>query len=343
MQICLIGDTHYGCRNDNQYFYDYMQKFFDNIFFPYLKKYKINRVIHLGDLTENRRQINLQTANRLRNDFLEPVKNNNIDFSIIAGNHDVFYKNTNKINSLRELIGDNYPNITIIDNLPVESSEGLLVPWINSENKEESLNIIRNSKAKYCFGHFELKGFDIGKGRLSSAGLDINSGIFNNFHQVFSGHYHNKSNLGHINYIGSSFAFNWGDWGDYRGFAILDLETENIKYIRNPYKIFSKIEYDEDKKNMLDDEDIKNTYCRVKVINKISESKFKNFIDNIHEIGVIDLLIDDNPPRIEVNEKIGQTDSTIDFFKRSINDLDFNDKNGLELLTEKVYKEALEI
>ena len=343
MKICLLTDTHWGCRNDNQYFYDFQKKFLDNIFFPYLKKEGIEQIVHLGDLVDNRRHINIQTAKRLREDFIEPLENNNIEMDIIVGNHDVYYKNTNVVNALDELGLDTYENIHVFRHHPHEASYGLLVPWISSYNREESLNMIKNSKSKYCFGHFELKGFEIGKGRISNVGLDITNGIFNNFTNVFSGHYHTRSRNSNICYIGSCFPFTWADYGDYRGFAVLDTETEKIKFIKNPYNIFSRIEYDEDNLIAFDRSIIENTYCRVKVIKKESQSNFNDFISKIQDIGVIDLIIDDFPVKIDISETAGETDNTIDFFRRAIDDIEFENKNSVKELTEKIYQEALEV
>ena len=37
MKIALLNDTHFGARNDSNIFDEYFYKFYDNIFFPYLK------------------------------------------------------------------------------------------------------------------------------------------------------------------------------------------------------------------------------------------------------------------------------------------------------------------
>ena len=38
MKIAVIGDLHWGARNDNQEFLNYFQRFFDNVFFPELEE-----------------------------------------------------------------------------------------------------------------------------------------------------------------------------------------------------------------------------------------------------------------------------------------------------------------
>ena len=36
MKIALLNDTHFGCRNDSPAFIEYQNKFYNDIFFPYL-------------------------------------------------------------------------------------------------------------------------------------------------------------------------------------------------------------------------------------------------------------------------------------------------------------------
>jgi len=73
MKIALITDTHWGVRNDNSTFLDNNKKFLDDIFFPYLDTHGIDTVIHLGDLVDRRKYLNINTAKRLREDFIRPL------------------------------------------------------------------------------------------------------------------------------------------------------------------------------------------------------------------------------------------------------------------------------
>ena len=57
MKIGLITDTHYGFRKANKSFHDYFAKFYDDVFFPTLKKNKINKEnkysLHLPNMQES--------------------------------------------------------------------------------------------------------------------------------------------------------------------------------------------------------------------------------------------------------------------------------------------------
>ena len=104
-KVACITDTHWGARNDSLAFLEYFHKFYDNIFFPYLEANNIRTVIHLGDIVDRRKFINYIILHKFKNDFIFRLKKMGIDFHVIIGNHDVPYRNTNEVNSMRELFG----------------------------------------------------------------------------------------------------------------------------------------------------------------------------------------------------------------------------------------------
>jgi len=145
MKIAIICDTHWGCRNDSKAFHDKTKLFLDNIFFPYLKDNFITSVIHLGDLTDRRKYVNYYTANRLREDFLNILEDMGLEVHFLCGNHDSFYKTTNEVNSLRELV-DGRKNFFIYDmDARVINFDGLdviMLPWISDENRDRIMEDI---------------------------------------------------------------------------------------------------------------------------------------------------------------------------------------------------------
>ncbi len=153
MKIALISDLHYGARNDNAVLLDYYKRFLDTVFFPYLKKHKISTVFIPGDLLQKRKSVNILTAKRMREDFLEPFKGCSV--YVIAGNHDTYFKSTNKVNSLAELLRP-YENIAVYTEpteLRLDGNKFLMLPWINAENEEDSLQAIHDTEADICIAH----------------------------------------------------------------------------------------------------------------------------------------------------------------------------------------------
>ena len=55
MKIAVVNDTHWGVRNDNRALADYQKKFWEEIFFPYLKENDIKTIFHLGDIVDRRK------------------------------------------------------------------------------------------------------------------------------------------------------------------------------------------------------------------------------------------------------------------------------------------------
>ena len=61
MKLAIITDQHFGARKGADYIHKYFKKFYDNIFFPYLEKNKIDTIVDMGDTFDNRRNIDLAT------------------------------------------------------------------------------------------------------------------------------------------------------------------------------------------------------------------------------------------------------------------------------------------
>ena len=60
MKIAILNDTHCGARNSSDVFMQYQEKFYSDIFFPYLLENGITKIIHLGDYYEHRKFVNFK-------------------------------------------------------------------------------------------------------------------------------------------------------------------------------------------------------------------------------------------------------------------------------------------
>ena len=161
-KIAIINDTHCGVKNGSDIFLDNAEDFYSKIFFPYLEEHDIKSIIHLGDYYDHRRFVNFKALERNRHMFLDIIREKGIHMSIVPGNHDVYYKNTNDLCSLKELLGHYTDCVKIymepID-LEVEDTTIGLVPWICPENEKECMDFIQSTKSQILMGHFELAGF----------------------------------------------------------------------------------------------------------------------------------------------------------------------------------------
>ena len=110
MKVAIITDTHYGARKGSKYLHDYFELFYRDVFFPSLEEHKIDTVIHMGDIFDSRKAIDLKSLEWAKRVVFEPLKKYKVH--AIIGNHDCYYKDTNHVNS-PELLLQNYPNIKL--------------------------------------------------------------------------------------------------------------------------------------------------------------------------------------------------------------------------------------
>jgi len=303
MKIAILNDTHCGIRNSSEIFIEYQERFYNEIFFPYLKEHNIKNIIHLGDYYEHRKFINFKALNSNRKVFLNRLREDQIRMDIIPGNHDTYYKNTNELNSLKELLGHYMNEVNIIMHPKVIDYDGCkigLVPWIAPDVQKESQDFLSNCDADIIGGHFELRGFDMYRGITCKEGMDTSS--LQRFRLVLSGHFHTKSSRGNIHYLGSQMEFFWNDAHDKKYFHILDTETKEITPVQNPLTLFEKIYYDDSKSIQVDFKELQNKFVKVFVVKKDDLYSFDKFVDKLNSCGLHELKISEN-----INEFLGES------------------------------------
>ena len=344
MKVAIFTDTHYGARKGSKYLHDYFELFYKNVFFPALEEHGVETVIHMGDAFDSRKSIDYQSLEWAKRVVFEPLKQ--YDVHMIVGNHDCYYKNTNNVNSPALLLKD-YSNIKTYSsptNTKVGGIDMTFIPWICSENYDETLKVIQKSKAKIAMGHLELKGFRVNKHLvMEEHGLD--SDIFKNFTKVFSGHYHTRSDNGRIFYLGNTYEMYWTDVNDTRGFHIFDTETLEHTPINNPYKLFYNIYYEDTPHQMFDVTEYQNKIVKVIVRKKSKPKDFEKFIDKLYSIGVQELKIIEN---FEIQEsedfKVDEDENTLSILNRYIDDSEFNfDKIVIKNILQDLYQQASQV
>jgi DNA repair exonuclease SbcCD nuclease subunit len=319
-------------------------KFYDNIFFKELKDRHIDTVIHLGDVVDRRKFINFNILHKFKNGFLKKIYDNEIDMHIIIGNHDTYFKNSNKVNAMDSLIDTNNllsPKIySSIETVEFDGVDICMCPWINDDNYNEVDNHISGTNADILMGHLEIAGFMMNGGVKCMDGVDKSK--FNKFDIVYSGHFHHKSTDGNITYLGNPYELTWSDYKDNRGFHIFDTETRELEFIQNTYTMFEKIEY-------YDDMDIDyslytDKFVKVIVREKLDIYKFDLFIDMLYKNNVADVdIIDDIEIEDRLNENVlSLEDDTISLLSKYIDGYDVNvDKSRLKVILNDVYMDVL--
>lgn len=342
MKICLLGDVHLGVRNDSKTFHSYFDKFYTDVFFPYLVNNNIKTIIQLGDLFDRRKFINFYTLNESKRYFFEKLKDLDITMHVIIGNHDIFWREHLMVNS-PELLLENYKNIfsytkpcnLVFGNLDID-----LIPWICKDNEKEIEQFIKNSNSNICIGHFEINGFEMLRGIECHEGID--KSFLKKYKQVYSGHFHISSRKGNIFYIGTPYELTWSDYGDKKGFYILDTNTTELEFIENPLNIFTKIYYDDQKEinyNVTDE----NKYIKVVVVNKKDHLMFDKFVDKLYkndptEIKIIEDLTEFETSTVDDNINL---EDTMTLLSEYVDGLETNaDRQKLKTILKELFVEA---
>lgn len=290
MKVILLGDCHLGARNGSNHFSEYFNEFFDSILYPYMKKHKITHIIQLGDLFDNRTNLSYKAFYKCKSTWFDQLSKLGFTMDVLVGNHDITYKHTLEINSPELLLAE-YSNINVITKPTQKDYDGLkidIIPWLCDENMEKSMTFMsRPDRSNICVGHFEISGFPMQRGVDSHGGMSPN--LFDNYEQIYSGHYHTKSSKGNILYTGIPYELTWSDYADPKGFYVLDTKTKKHSFVKNPLTMYDKVIYNNGSK--VDISKLRGKIIKVVVQEKKDPVAFDRFLDSIKLVSPYDMVV----------------------------------------------------
>lgn len=334
-----------------------MNQFFTQTFFPEIKRRNIDTIIHCGDVFDRRKYINFLTMKQFQQSFFEQIAENNLRMIVIPGNHDCPLKNMTTVNALNILLRG-YPQIEVL-NHPTEIEIGgasfLFAPWISAENGETVTEAIEQSQARFVVGHFEINGFEVRAGSIMDHGMEMS--LFNKFELVMSGHFHKRSTIGNITYVGTPFQMSWGDFGMTKGFHVLDTETGELEFIANKDELFISLAYDDTGSNddatgllaSVSEIDVLDKYVRVVIKAKTNPYLFDLLIDHLEGRGALSVQPVNRNEILLTDDQDQQLDDSIEtsemMLVRYVESLDLStsaiDKSALITLLLAIYQQAI--
>ena len=344
-RVALITDTHFGIRKGSQIFHNYFEKFYKEVFFPTLDEEGIKTVIHLGDCFDVRKGIDYWSLDWAKRVFFDPLRERNIQVHIIVGNHDIFYKDSLKINAPGLNLNE-YENVTCYSSpqdVRVENENVFFIPWICEDNAEEFVESMAYSEASVAMGHLEIAGFYANQNYQCQHGTDAR--VFEQFEKVFSGHFHKKNSSGNITYLGNPYQLYWNDEGDTRGFHIFNLRTKELKFVENPTSLYQKIYYNEEemKGKLFNPNKCKDQYLKL-IVEKSTPKRLSQFVDKLYQVGIHDLkIIESFEVTLEDDVEV-EAEDTLTTLTNYVNSLEYdNDKDNLINILKSLYVEAQEV
>lgn len=249
-KIVIVGDTHFGAKGFSVAAFEDQIIFFKKQLFPYMKENGIDTIIQMGDFLDHRKSMDILIFNKILTEFYDELVKNEFRMFTILGNHDIYYNSrldVNMMQTFEKLYPDNVKVFSERTKVNINDQICYFVPWIigNALSEKELVGV------ETLFGHLEIRNFEMVKGHK-----DENSILTSDFlrrrrklKRVFSGHYHIKSTNGFIQYVGTPYQLNWGDYETSRGFFVWDKEGE-IEFIENSVSPrFVKIKYNEENEN----------------------------------------------------------------------------------------------
>ena len=352
MKIAFISDSHFGVRNDSPFFLENAISFYENQFFPYLLENNITEVVHLGDFFDRRKFVNFNTLSLIRTKILNVFEEMKVSLHITIGNHDTYYKNTNKLNSPKELISDRYSNVFLYENPTTIKFDDFcfgIVPWVTEENLQEVLDFLAVCPCRMIGGHFEIVGFQVIPGVKHPWGFDVNK--FTRFERVLSGHFHIKQTEGNVYYLGTQYQMNFSDVYSTKGFHVYDTETDEMTFVENNHNIFHLCTYDdstsEELKNtarFLSNANLHGGFVRLNVRSKSKQEIFDKFVNALWEKGIQDLSVIEEVFEISSNVEFDETQDTMSIINNEIDSIQKDiDKYKLKNIIKDLYMESIKI
>ena len=302
---------------------------------------------------DRRKYINYETLALFQRVFLEGFNSLNVPIHIIAGNHDVYYRNTNKLCSLNLLINKKcFENFNVYNDIAeeviIDNRSVVMLPWINGENYQASYEVLDKSLATEVFSHLEMKGFEYHKGILSDRG-HFDEDFLSKFVNVFSGHYHTRASRNNIKYVGTPWETSWNDFGEQKGVHLYS--DTGLEFIPNTDRVFHRIVYDDRQSPQFSDfESLENKFVKIVIKSKANPFTFEEFVSSIETAKPYDLnIVDESNSLKEVSEsteiecaEIKDTMSVIQSFLEQELETSL-DKNVLLKNLTNMYLNALEM
>lgn len=351
MKIALLNDLHFGQSQDIKIFHAVQRRFFEDVFFPRVDAEGIKHCIILGDVFDRRKFVNFETLKVARECLFDPLSERGIETHIILGNHDVYYKNTNRVNSLSLLVSDFYPRFHLYEEAAeamVADHPFLMLPWINPENLHSSIEILRNTNVPYVASHLELSGFEYHRGVMSDHS-QIDRDLLSRFQSVLSGHYHHKSSRGNVHYLGTQYEMTWADYNDPKGFHIF--ENGELEFVQNPETLFHRIVYKDTKPKLIESsldkmgEMFKDKFVKVVIKRKDHPVLFERFLDAIlaqqpYKVNVVD---ETNYLAPEGDDPLESPQNTLEAIQTFLDGLETSlDKERVMRMIHNLYQQAKE-
>lgn len=209
----------------------------------YAKENSITHIISLGDFFHTRKKIDVEVYDKAY-ELLREFHDEGFNVYLIAGNHDIYYKNTAKVTSLRPL--SKYARvITFPTEVQLGSANVVMIPYMEQtqmlvdavQKYTSHPNLVYMLHTEFLGAQRSSFGNDIAKHGITAEAFPQNA-------KVFMGHYHPYQSLtANIKYLGSPLQISTREIHEDKFFFVFDTETQELTPVHSPSPRFAVIEY----------------------------------------------------------------------------------------------------
>jgi len=294
-KIHLVGDLHLGIKNNAGEWLEIQKSFLlEDLIEKVDRDFDQDRdiLIFEGDIFHSRESVNIRIQNESFAIFVQLAKKFKRGIYIILGNHDVYYKDNNTVNSVKSLsyLSD---NIHVFEKAEVISVNGLhnflMLPWVDDSIRLAGIIEDYRDTTEYIICHADVKGLTLNKWAKVEYGIELSA--LSTFKKVFSGHIHIRQEKANLLYTGTPYQMDRGDRDNQKGHYVLDVSGQQIteEFLPNTKSpVFLKL----DIFNVLEmtqaevDKLFKNNFVDIMIsVNFVSRLSVTNFLEKVQTCG----------------------------------------------------------
>jgi hypothetical protein len=231
-KIHLVGDLHLGIKNNAIEWLEIQKSFLlEDLVEKVNTDFDEDRdiLIFEGDIFHSRESVNIRIQNESFAIFSQLAKKFKRGVYIILGNHDVYYKDKNTVNSVNALayLADNIHVFERAEILNINRTHSfLMLPWVDDFTRLAGIIEDNRDDSQYIICHADVKGLTLNKWAKVEHGIELSA--LSTFKRVYSGHIHIRQEKNNLLYTGTPYQMDRGDRDNQKGHYILDVSGPEI-------------------------------------------------------------------------------------------------------------------
>lgn len=230
MKIGFISDTHFKLYKKNNSFLHHVTSAVRD-FKVHCDQRGVGAVFVLGDVFHLKDTVSVHAQHEALKVLREVMYS--YPTYVIPGNHDTLSKFDASVNGLTVF----KDCCTLYNDYGTYETDDTLyhfLPYYPDDVVREKLrNVVpHNNKKNVLCTHLGLRGFDLDNGHEDVYSELTVESVGQNFHRVFSGHYHSYQTRRNVTYVSSPFESHYGDSG-LHGFTFYDSTTDAVEFVEN--------------------------------------------------------------------------------------------------------------